>query len=86
MNFKYVVFEEIYPVLFLPGIQHCEVAVEKREPTSAGFVSITEEGLVEVFGGSSSLGLRADSKDRKLLITLIGLTKKELDGIKNKEN
>jgi hypothetical protein len=79
MKVKYVIFDQMYPVLLSDASQHAEVRLTPRfdagKPTSAGFCSfisnpnMSDGGWeVTVWGESVSLKLKADPKNDPRLI------------------
>ncbi|MFH2073985.1 MAG: hypothetical protein ABIJ57_01370 [Pseudomonadota bacterium] len=71
---KYIMLDDIYPILFCRGMTHIEVSNRfvspDRQVTSAGFVMITtdpnkEEVKVYTFGKSVSLGIGRKPSDEK---------------------
>lgn len=58
---KYIIFQEndiLKPIIFPDHISHAEITLSKESiPISAGFLTINEFGMVEVYGQSESLKL-----------------------------
>jgi len=69
MEGKYIIFDEMIPVVFPATLQHVEVATGiSRKPTSAGFFCTDEEdGDIEAYGGSVSLKLDSREEDAELI-------------------
>ena len=69
MEGKYIIFDEMVPVVFPAMLQHVEVATGMlRKPTSAGFFCTDEEdGDIEVYGESVSLKLDSREEDAELI-------------------
>lgn len=83
MKLKYVIFDNLYPVVFGEYAQHSEVRIKHRMPTSAGFVQLREEDApadsrfcsaritkVSCYGESISLGVKSDPKDERFIENL----------------
>ena len=67
---KYIIFQEndiLKPVIFPDHINHSEIKLDKAIPISAGFLTINEFGMVEVYGQSESLKLKPKEDDDKIL-------------------
>jgi hypothetical protein len=67
---KYIIFDEIFPVIFNEAIAHRDMLVSSMKPTSAGFVSIMSiEGSIyaKASGESISLNLSSKKKDSELI-------------------
>lgn len=71
-GFKYVCFDQLDYRLFPMFRNHRDEAarIPEMQPTSAGFVRMTAEGL-ECYGESTSLGLQADPRDTERLNTFM---------------
>ena len=68
MEGKYIVFDEMVPVVFPAILEHYEVAKGVlRKPTSAGFFCTDEDGNIETYGGSISLKLDSQEEDAELI-------------------
>jgi hypothetical protein len=75
---KYVTFNhatEVTAVLFPNWVQHCDMAsympkgrFEFGKPISAGFVRIKDDGTIEAYGKSVSMGLKSDPEFDSQLI------------------
>jgi hypothetical protein len=83
MKLKYVIFDNLYPVVFGEYAQHSEVKIKFRTPTSAGFVQLREEDApansrfcsarittASCYGESISLNLKSDPKDERVIENL----------------
>lgn len=68
---KYIIFKEkslLKPIIFPDHIAHAEITLSKESiPISAGFLTINEFGMVEVYGQSESLRLKPKEDDDKIL-------------------
>ena len=78
MKYKYVMFDEGYPVLFPNGIMHDEIIVKtehgRRIPTSAGFCFIDDIGNVETLGKSISLKMQPAENDARTIANMLKST------------
>jgi len=75
MEVKYVVLDELYPIVFCGALQHKDMA-DKRRITSAGFCKISIDkatGEIETFcyGKSVSLNITPKENDNVLIKLLI---------------
>lgn len=73
---KYVMINEIYPVIFSDAISHNEMGrlrmpVGIAEITSAGFTKQGEDGKFYVYGYSESLKLKPSEKDSTIINRII---------------
>lgn len=79
---KYIITTHGSPILFSEAIGHDEMARKFRGATSAGFVSITAEGIgngetvqaelqVHCYGRSVSLGIGRSPKDRTAIENML---------------
>ena len=73
MKIKYVIFDDVLPVLLSKGQQHSDIRCG-REPTSAGFCSFQRGGAdalgdyeVSCWGESISLTLKVGPADEDLI-------------------
>lgn len=67
MKLKYVIFDELFPVLLTEAMGHSEVRPQMK-PTSAGFCSIhPHDNTVAVWGESVSLKLKSQPTDAFLI-------------------
>ena len=81
MEGKYIIFDEMIPVVFPATLQHVEVAKGiLRKPTSAGFFCTDEDGNIETYDGSVSLKLDSREEDAELIDRLFA-SKKDLKWI-----
>jgi hypothetical protein len=67
---KYIVFDNIFPVIFNEAIAHKDIKVFGMQPTSAGFVGISSNhgDLTAIASGESiSLNLSSNKKDSELI-------------------
>ena len=67
---KYIIFDDIFPVIFNEAIAHRDMLVSGMKPTSAGFVEIFSDGLTvgaEASGKSVSLNLPSKKEDSKII-------------------
>jgi len=76
MKTKYVIFNDVFPVIFGDYFEHSAVVINRayKKPTSAGFMRIISGGLkryVEVYGESVSLNLKPSEDDAAILTRLI---------------
>ena len=70
-HMKYIMVEDRYgdksPILFAPSESHANMAFKlNAKVSSAGFV-INNLGTVECYGESTSLGVKSDPEDTKIL-------------------
>jgi hypothetical protein len=68
-NWKYVVFREDIPVLIPPTIDHSQMRPLEEslgKITSAGRISLGDNG-VKCYGESTTLGIKSDPRDTRLL-------------------
>jgi hypothetical protein len=68
---KYIIFDNKYPVIFPESITHCTVKLESKKPTSAGYLDISWNGSIKVFGESGTLNLKSKPEDRILIEKMI---------------
>lgn len=72
-SFKYIILDEIYPVVFGEYFKHDEVVSSFKNPniTSAGFgtIVIKEDGRIEIscYGESTSLQKKAGKYDATII-------------------
>ena len=62
---KYIMLD-YGPVIFSEGYTHAEIAAG-RNVSSAGFVSVDQNGKFHAYGDSFSLGLKSHPRDSKLI-------------------
>ena len=68
MEGKYIVFDEMVPVVFPAILEHHKVAKGiLKKPTSAGFFCVDEDGNIETYGESVSLKLDSREEDAELI-------------------
>jgi hypothetical protein len=69
---KYVIFDEVFPILFDDPLIHSTVAQSYQgEATSAGFCTITND-KVFVWGSSTSLnGLKSQGDDSQIIEAML---------------
>lgn len=75
-HIKYVIINEVYPVIFFAGIPHKAMS-KVGKVTSAGFVKFYVNSDCEisviVSGKSESLGIESDPEDAKIIKRLLNL-------------
>lgn len=72
MQIKYVMFDDIFPVIFTEAMGHDEVKWKGKTPTSAGFCSInTYDRVVTAYGKSISLNMTPHPDDDIFLTKFI---------------
>lgn len=67
---KYIIFDNIFPVIFNEAIAHKDIKIFGMKATSAGFVEIFSDGLTigaEASGKSVSLNLSSKEEDSKII-------------------
>lgn len=66
---KYVILDNVFPIISIQGIDHSGMAgLTGMEPTSAGFFNFNN-GIITVYGGSNSLGLKSKETDVRIILT-----------------
>jgi hypothetical protein len=70
-EFKYIIFDDVFPVVFSLGTSHNEVHIRGRA-TSAGFATlhigeITRTLTIETYGKSESMKLQPAEHDANIL-------------------
>jgi hypothetical protein len=71
---KYIIFDDIFPVIFNEAISHNSIIINGMRPTSAGFVninSIENELSVKTYGESISLGISSKKEDKDIIINTL---------------
>jgi len=63
---KYIIFDNIVPVVFGMGMEHDQIKAGKRKPTSAGYCELIE-GKFHPYGRSNSLDLDMGEYDEHIL-------------------
>jgi len=73
---KYIIFDNIFPVIFNEAIGHKDITIAGMKPTSAGFVEIFSDGIsigAEASGKSVSLNLSSKEKDSKIITKTLSM-------------
>jgi hypothetical protein len=73
---KYIIFDNIFPVIFNEAIGHNDIKVSGMKPTSAGFVEIFDDHFsigTEVSGKSVSLNLPSKKEDSKIITKTLSM-------------
>ena len=67
---KYIIFDDIFPVIFNEAIQHKDIKIWGMQPTSAGYLyisSIENELSIRTYGESISLGIGSKEDDNNII-------------------
>ena len=73
MGMKYIIVNRAFPVIFHPGIEHV-VEAAGRKISSAGHVSVNEDGELYCHGRSESLNIDSNPDlDIKLIDAMFGI-------------
>jgi hypothetical protein len=70
MKTKYIMIDDVFPVLFGEYFQHDHVAQRMKdfgEATSAGFVRFAGNGQLHAYGESISLNMKPAEQDSQIL-------------------
>lgn len=67
---KYIITEDFKPIIFSKAIPH--KVFKNLNPSSAGFIHISELGDIHVYGSSISLGIESQPlRDSEIIETLL---------------
>jgi hypothetical protein len=85
MELKYLMFDEIFPVIFPDSVLHNQVSIKGKTVTSAGYIHtiVTEEGYLKVqtYGESMGLKKKPSNHDADILTEAINQKMSSLHGI-----